>query len=69
VARGRRERRYRVQRRQSALDRQEADAAGTIHRDCGGNSVHKFYGSEAAVAEWINNGAAPVNINQEKAQQ
>jgi hypothetical protein len=46
---------------------------GTIHRDCGGTSAHNFYDSDAAVmaavAEWINNGAAPVNINQEKAQQ
>jgi hypothetical protein len=49
---------------------------GTIHGDCGGNSAHNFYDSDAAVmaamaavAEWINNGAAPVNINQEKAQQ
>jgi len=43
---------------------------GTIDRDCGDNSAHNFYDSDAAVmaamaavAEWINNGAAPVNIS------
>jgi hypothetical protein len=44
---------------------------GSIRRDCSGNSAHNFYGSEAAVmaavAQWINTGTAPANIDEEKA--
>jgi hypothetical protein len=36
-------------------------------RGCGGKSAHNFYGREAAVmaavAQWINTGTAPANIN------
>jgi alpha/beta superfamily hydrolase len=42
-----------------------------IHRDCGAESAHNFYGSGAAVMaaveQWINTGTAPGYIDEEKA--
>ena len=44
---------------------------GLIKKDCGPDSAHNFHGNEAAVmaavAQWINTGTAPANINQETA--
>jgi alpha/beta superfamily hydrolase len=53
-----------------SVDDARLPRVGSIRRDCGPESAHNFYGSEAqvmaAVAQWINTGTAPDTIDEEK---